>query len=137
MIQEWDLDLNREFDVNFRDESIKVEWIPNEKIMHLVFYFNDKKAEEMREKIGLKYTEEEVELHYGKNNIFPKCALENTVKFNPLIEEEYDFWIYSEGNDLRMFFEYSNISAQSFDKLMEQVKNEICTKVESIRYWSS
>lgn len=133
MIEEWDIELDREFDINFQNEKIKVEWIPEKKIMHLVFYCDDK-AEEMRDKIGLKYSEEEVELHYGEKNIFPKCALENTVKFIPLIEEEYDFWVYSEGDSLRMFFEYTNMSDESFDKLIEQVKKEFSLIVENILY---
>ena len=65
----------------------------------------------MRTKLGLDFSEDEIELHDdGRKNIFPRCALNVTIDFIPEINDKYDFWVYSERDKLRMFFEYTDLS---------------------------
>lgn len=130
-------DFIQQFEIDFINPSVKLEWLKCEdgpQLTHLIFYFDGKEAENMRTKLGLDFSEDEIELHYdGRKNIFPRCALNVTIDFIPEINDKYDFWVYSERDKLRMFFEYTDLSKDSFYKLLDQLEIEI-SGVQNIIY---
>ena len=127
-------DLNKNFEISLNNDQVKVEYTPEEdnslNIVHVVFYYKDKEAEKIQNNIGIKYSKEKIELYYdGLQNFYPKCLL----PFIPNIDNGYKFWIYSERNNVRMFFEYEAMNEETFYELMKQIENEFGFK--DIKYY--
>ena len=140
------LDLDRSLRIVFKHNPVKnysvnISWQAEIKVdeMWLKFEFEDHEAEKIKDKLGLKNNEDEIRLgaevvlSYNKTNIFPKCALECTIDFIPIIEEDYVFWIYYDEDKLTMSFKYNNLSVKSLKQLIEQVEDEI-SEIGEVRY---